>query len=223
MSDATYVAASESSGACKPSADKPTSHIETVLAQRALSRLNADIVDFLVGENINSFRIAGGAMLHGIPKDVDLWASDNPSYKKFLVSRQDNADLLMPVDVCYGGVDYQFCTAFADTLEGLIAKFDFAHCQVGAEIALVQRPGNPAWVPAVTKVAFSTAWATAMAVQGTWYCGGESDVNSLARIPEVARKLNLDRGETRALTLQVIEKIVANPAGNIEKFKQFKR
>lgn len=217
-SGVAYVDPSGSCGAARRRAETETrnGHLETVLTQRALRRITPPVSAYLLGHGIRDVRLAGGALLHGAAKDLDFWPSaDQDAMKAWKrVVGESRYPVCRRVE---DGTMVQLCMVEGRSLVELVESFDFAHCQVGVDVMHTKDNG---W--GVYAVHWTQHFECAMIAQGTYYTGGESAVNSLARVNGVAEKLRLDRGETRALILQVVEDVLKDPAGNLEKFKEFK-
>jgi len=207
-------------------------HVRTVLGQRALSRITEPVEALLREHGLTEFRLAGGAMLRGTPKDLDIWPPNRDAYPRAFNAFKRSVGVFAPFGseelpsfwrpkdlVASDGTKVQVCWSTAASLADLIRGFDFAHCQVGAEMSL----NTGSEQAGLTSVAWTAHFTNAMLVQGTYYVAGASNINSLARVPEVALKLGLDRGETRALALQIVDDITKDPAGDLERFKRFER
>lgn len=218
-----YISKVETAAASKPTIPidshvRVLSHVYEVLASRATSHLDGPVGQYLVANGIKSVVLAGGAMMHGEPADLDLfpppgerdvmtgvsgWTVDGrPHFQmakpKFfeLIDRLSGKQL---AEVMIDGKKLQLCRQESTSLFELVAGFDFAHCQVGAT---VHNTEDGTWK--ASEVATTPSWMAAMMVQGTFYTGGRWPLRSLARIPRVAEKLHLSHFEARVLANQVV-------------------
>ncbi len=217
-----YITKDEVACACLPfthGADHRTEaqvrdYVAKVLGHRAYERFKP-VGAWFQHPSIDRVILAGGAMLHAEPRDLDLWCGPGealavlaPPATNGRVGQHKVGDL--DVQVCvveeYGQVL---------PLRNLLGRFDFAHCQVGAEFQLMKNEKEVAYKWVVTDVQWTPAFEAAMLVQGTSYnAAGHQAVwreNSLARLPEVARKFGLSRGECRVLVQQILACIDQEP------------
>jgi len=219
-----YISKVETAAASKPTAaiDSHTqvlTHVYEVLAARATAYFDGPVGRYLVSKGIKSVVLAGGALMHGVPADLDLFPmpgeqdvmSASKEWDPFegrevhVLSKPKFFELIdclggkQLAEVMIDGRKLQLCRQQSTTLFELVAGFDFAHCQVGAAVHYTE---DGTWK--ASQVATTPSWMAAMLVQGTFYTGGRWPLRSLSRIPRVAQKLGLTHFEARVLANQVV-------------------
>jgi hypothetical protein len=179
-------------------------HVNSVLRARLEARLNAKPVkDALCGQQLTRFIVAGGALLRGEARDIDVWPAPSEMFPveaaAFLAKiPEGKTSVKVPVE---GGPPLQLCRQQTKDLGSLIKNFDFAHCQVGAMVVW----GMGSYL--VQEIQCTDEFKAAMLVQGTFYTAVYWPKNSLERVHKIALKLGLTENEARALTKQVVAKM----------------
>lgn len=85
--------------------------------------------------NISDYYMAGGCF-HKVIHDYDIFPINKDDFNKitdklidYVVFKSKNA-----ITVRYNDITVQFCKYHHNSLKELVDSFDFAHCQIGAEI-----------------------------------------------------------------------------------------
>lgn len=174
------------------------------LVSRARSRL-AVVKDFLLGDlAVSSGRLCGGALLHEVPKDFDIFTTTRGGYDHLGIGTDK------PVghyDFRVHGIDIQLCRYWEPDLIRLISGFDFAHCQVGVEFEL--KKSGASTEMKITGIAFTTHFLTAMATGLPYYLpeSAKWPHKSLERLGRVASKFNLTSLEKELIRSHIVDHI----------------
>ncbi len=183
--------------------DAAVTHAKTLIAARALGRIGRDLQRELHNAAVTEFHIFGGALLRGVPNDIDL-APSTCTGDQFteLAKRWRRTEDSQYGQAVLDGVKVQFCLVEPGELKPLIDDFDFAHCCVGATLYRRRNSVISPWQ--VKEVYLAPPFVSAMLTQGTFYAGGKWPMRSLSRVAKVAIKLGLSPDEAHALALQVL-------------------
>lgn len=93
------------------------------------------LLDVMKLADIDNYYMAGGCF-HKVIHDYDIFPINKDDFNKvctklnnYIVFKSKNA-----ITVHYDGITIQFCKYHHNSLKELVDSFDFAHCQIGAEI-----------------------------------------------------------------------------------------
>jgi len=191
----------------EPDPNELRQYVTDVLGVRAINHVSGTVGDFLVAYGVTSVILAGGALLHGEPKDLDLfpcWSQSPAAWAALLYEYEEGREARFAC-VRVGGRLLQCVRPDGLPLgvDNLVKSFDFAHCQVG--VRLLHQKVDNVWL--ATEVAWTPAFQAAMLTGGTFYVGGRMPLNSLARVARISQKLDLTLGETRELAFQVVREL----------------
>lgn len=158
---------------------------------RRANRLKTANLGFVL--NRRPFYLAGGALGRNRPNDFDLYPADGEPFDleavaeaaghidgMKVVSTTRNA---MTVEL--NGQVLQLCQYQKGTLGALLASFDFAHCQVGAEFEADESGGD---FYVVTDVRYTQDWLRAKALESTFFTGSAYPLASLLRTFKYAKR-----------------------------------
>ena len=123
--------------------------------------------------NINRYYMAGGCF-QKVVHDIDLFPIQPNDFdgiihdlKDYIVFSSANA-----ITVKYNDLIVQFCRYYHNSLKELVDSFDFAHCQIGAEINYKTH---------VEKIYYSDKYVDWKMTDEDEYCGTDYPLASLIR------------------------------------------
>jgi len=190
--------------------------IEARSVARRAFRLFKLILPFLKKDGLISLRIAGSAMTQDNYGDIDLFPSDEFSFKQAFKgiapeAKTKNATTYKLPD----GTLVQLCNYALPTLDDLIDSFDFAHIQVGAEIIKYMRGDAGVDID----VYWTNAFRQARFVQDSWYTGSEYPLSSLLRLQKYRARGDIKRGSAIKATIDILNDILNRGFGSLDDFK----
>ena len=133
-----------------------------------------------------TYKIAGGSLLPMNSRDIDLFDVVGEIPEEFLVSTGYNARTYVNQ-----GTVVQICRYTKQTMQALIQSFDFAHCQIAAQVVdrkLVEVRTTPEFQQYLTEGA-------------SWFVGSEYPIGSLIRLRKFSERKILKDPMTDVLNI----------------------
>lgn len=194
--------------------------IANCIADRANQRLSElDWADALLRDIFSAaggFYIGGGCLLKGAPNDIDIFPKTRYSLCRSLLEKSEIAVVSTTKNattLSRNGCILQICNYQHDSLENLVKSFDFAHIQVGVDIAL--RAGCFGVVHAY----FTPGFVEYSGIGDSTFCGSEYPLSSLIRLMKYRERGAISKGSSVSALLSILSAFLERGFSSYEDFK----
>lgn len=195
------------------------------VAREVLGPLGLDVIR-IAGNSLNATAICDVNDIDVYPAHEDDWEyvsklvadlkEGDPLKERLVFSASANALTFETSD----GITVQFCSYYKASLEDLVDSFDFAHIQVGAELALVFGDVFDCFVDGTETVTYFTeAWTASRSLGTSEFVGSEYPLSSLIRLAKYTERGWFGRGGFIAETIRILVAIIERGFTDYEDYK----
>ena len=202
------------------------------IRERFINRFGplASTVSLLLSYDYDEFWVAGSSLLRPTPNDYDIYAYGGFNFNtiKERAKSFEHVKVLWEsrnaLTLLISGTKVQFCNYKKNSLQELIASFDFAHVQIGIAVEICWMPGDPEDGGGYDgnhygQIQKTQAWEAAMMEQESRFTGSDYPLSSLLRVHKYRQRDWLTAMQSKTDILKTLAEVIHRGYRDYDDFK----